>query len=67
MCIIDNQIAKLRKQTSQITEEIQRLTKWKSNIKAKKKQEVDQTWNKEQNNKTATKRAEREKDQPAEN
>lgn len=41
--------------------------KWKANIKAKEKQEVDEIWNKDQTNKTATTRAEREEDQPAEN
>ena len=41
--------------------------KWKANIKAKKKQEVDEIWIKAQTNKTATTRADREEDQPAEN
>ena len=41
--------------------------KWKANIKAKKKPEVDEIWNKDQTNKAVTTRAERKKDQPAEN
>ena len=44
-----------------------KANKWKTNIKANKKQEVDDIWNNEQKNKSATERTEGEKDRPAKN